>query len=113
MRIRKMGSIAALSVAFLAMTSCISFSPRAKYVEHLDWTLEREGVAAISAQGINGSISIVGADQGPVTVSARKEVRARTEAAAEEFAQEVQIHVEQHGNELRIYEEHPKWPKRM
>jgi DUF4097 and DUF4098 domain-containing protein YvlB len=79
------------------------FGAKAKYMEQLDWTLEGVGVSSIKAQTANGSISLRGSDQDQVTVSAWKKIQAPTEAAAEEFARQVQIHVERHGDEIRIH----------
>lgn len=86
------------------------FGAKAKYMEQLDWTLEGVGVSSIKAQTANGSISLRGSDQDQVTVSAWKKIQAHTEAAAEEFARQVQIHVERHGDEIRIHKEYPKPP---
>ncbi len=79
-----------------------------KYAEQLDWTLDGAGVARISAETNNGAISVEGSDQAQVVVRAWKEVRAHTEAAAKEFAGQVQVHVERQGDEIRIYKEHPR-----
>jgi hypothetical protein len=86
------------------------FGAKVKYTEELDWTLDGAGVSLIKAKTENGSISLSGTDQDQVTVKAWKQVRAPTEAKAEEFAQEVQVHAERDGNAIRIYKEHPKPP---
>jgi len=80
------------------------------FSEELDWTLDGAEVSSISARTDNGSISLGGSDREQVTVRARKKVRAPTEAAAKEFARQVQIHVERNGNEVHIYKEHPRPP---
>jgi hypothetical protein len=99
-----------LGMALLGLTSCFSV-PTARYTEQQDWTLDGAGVSVINAQGTNGWISVDGSDQGNVTVYAYKEVRAFTETAAEEFAREIEVHVEQRGNEIQIYNEHPRPPR--
>ncbi len=83
---------------------------KAEYSEKLDWTLDGAGVSTIDAQTSNGSIALRGSDQDQVMVYAWKKVRAPTEAAAEEFARQVQVHVERQENAIRIYKEHPTLP---
>lgn len=104
--------IVAFGIALIGLTSCIGI-PRAKYTEQLDWTLDGAGVSAINAETANGAISVTGSTEDTVTVYAVKEVRAFTESAAEEFAREIEIHVERRGNEIQIYKEHPKPPRRI
>lgn len=87
-----------------------AFGVGAEYAEQLDWTLDGAGVSAIDAQTDNGSISLRGSDQAQVTVRAWKKVRASSEAAAAEFAQQVQIHAERDGNVVRVYKAHPRLP---
>lgn len=84
--------------------------PKETYEEEFDWAFESAGITAISAQTTNGSIKFAGSEQGQVLVYARKVVKASSLAAAKEFAQQVQIHVEQNGDQLQIYKEHPKPP---
>ena len=86
------------------------FGAGAEYSEQQDWTLDGAGVSLIKAQTDNGSILLRGSDQDQVTVHAWKKVRAPSEAAAEEFAQQVQVHVERNENEIHIYKEHPRPP---
>lgn len=86
------------------------FGGGAECSEEQDWTLDGADVSLIKAQTDNGSISLHGSDQDQVTVHARKKVRAPSEAAAEEFAQQIQIHVERQGNEIHIYKDHPRPP---
>lgn len=86
------------------------FGTKAKFSEQLDWTLDGAGVSSVKAETNNGSISLRGSAQDQVTVHAWKKVRAPTEAAAEEFARQVQIHVERDGSEIHIYREHPRPP---
>jgi len=86
------------------------FEAKAECSEKLDWTLDGAGVSLIDAQTNNGSISLCGSDRDQVTVYAWKKVRAPTESAAEEFARQVQIHVERQENVVRIYKEHPDLP---
>jgi hypothetical protein len=87
-----------------------AFGAKAEYSEKLDWTLDGAGVSLIDAQTNNGSISLCGSDRDQVTVCAWKKIRAPTESAAEEFARQVQIHVERQENAIRIYKEHPSPP---
>jgi DUF4097 and DUF4098 domain-containing protein YvlB len=84
--------------------------PKEEYAEELEWVYDRSGVAAIAAQTTNGSIKVAGSAQDQILIHARKVIRASSLAAAEEFAQKVQIHVEQDGDRLRIYKEHPRSP---
>ncbi len=81
-----------------------------KVREQLDWTFDGAGVSRIDAQTVNGSISLKGSDHDQVIVRAWKKVRGKR-FGAEEFAQEVEVCVEQIGDEIRIYHEHPKPPK--
>lgn len=83
------------------------FGPKAECSEQLDWTLDGTKVSTIDAQTDNGSISLRGSNQDQVLVNAWKKVRAPTEAAAKEFAQQVQIHAERQEDVIRIYKEHP------
>jgi len=86
------------------------FGAGAEYSEQQDWTLDAAGVSLIKTQTDNGSILLRGSDQDQVTVHAWKKVRAPSETAAEEFAQQVQVHVERNENEIHIYKEHPRPP---
>ena len=86
------------------------FSGGAKFSEQLDWTLDGAGLSSIKAQTSNGSISLHASDQDQVTVRAWKVIRALTEAKAQEFAGQVQIHVERNESEINIYKEHPRPP---
>ena len=79
--------------------------------EPLDWTLDGAGVSKIDSQTSNGDISLDGSDRTQVTVYAWKKVRARNQSEAEAFARQVQVHVERHGDAIRIYKEHPKPPE--
>jgi DUF4097 and DUF4098 domain-containing protein YvlB len=86
------------------------FGAGAQYSEEGDWTLDGADVSLVKAETDNGSITFRGSDQNEVTVHAWKKVRAPSEAAAEEFAQQIQIHVERQGSEIHIYKEHPRPP---
>ncbi len=86
------------------------FGAGVEHSEEQDWTLDGADVSLIRAQTSNGSISLRGSDTDEVTVRAWKKVRAPSQEAAEEFAQQVQIHVERQENEIHIYKEHPKPP---
>lgn len=81
-----------------------------KYTEQLDWTLERANVKVLRAETNDGSVVVEGGEPTQVLVRAWKEVRARSEAAAREFAAQVQVCVEQEGDEIRIYKAHPHPP---
>jgi len=81
---------------------------KAQYDEKLDWTLDSAGISIIDAETAIGKISFEGSDAAQVVVRAKKEVRASTPEEAEEFAKTIQIHVVRRGNEIKIYEEHPK-----
>ena len=83
----------------------------AKYNETLDWILDSAGISIIDAQTTIGRISLEGSDAAQVVVRAKKEVSALTPEAAQKFAKTIQIHVARRGNEIKIYEEHPKPPK--
>ncbi|MCZ6677574.1 MAG: DUF4097 family beta strand repeat-containing protein [Candidatus Poribacteria bacterium] len=82
-----------------------------KIEEQLEWTFDGAGVSKIDAQTVNGSISLAGSDRDQVIVRAWKEVRSKSAADAEEFAQKVNVYAEQHGDEIRIYREYPKPPE--
>jgi len=86
------------------------FGLGAQCSEEQDWTLDGADVSSIKAETDNGAISLRGSDQDQVTVRAWKKVRAPSEEAAKEFAQQVQIHVERQGNEVHVYKEHPRPP---
>ena len=86
------------------------FGLGAQCSEEQDWTLDGADVSSIKAETDNGAISLRGSDQDQVAVRAWKKVRAPSEAAAKEFAQQVQIHVERQGNEVHVYKEHPRPP---
>lgn len=86
------------------------FGVREKYTEQLDWTFDGADVSLIKAETTNGSISLLGSEQDQVTVKAWKQVSAPSKEKAEEFAQQVQVHVEQNGTEIHIYKEHPRPP---
>ena len=81
---------------------------KAKYDKELDWTLDSAGISILDAQTTIGRISFEGSDAAQVVVRAKKEVRAPTSEEAQEFAKTIQIHVVRRGNEIKIYEEHPK-----
>ena len=81
---------------------------KTKYDEKLDWTLDSAGISILNAQTAIGRISFEGSDAAQVVVRAKKEVRASTPEEAQEFAKTIQIHVVRRGNEIKIYEEHPK-----
>ena len=81
---------------------------KAKYNEKLDWTLDSAGISILDAVTTIGRISFEGSDAAQVVVRAKKEVRASTPEEAQEFAKTIQIHVVRRGNEIKIYEEHPK-----
>ena len=83
----------------------------AKHNEELDWTLDSAGISILDAQTTIGRISFEGSDAAQVVVRAKKEVRAPTSEEAQEFAKTIQIHVVRRGNEIKIYEEHPKSSK--
>jgi hypothetical protein len=80
----------------------------AKHNEELDWTLDSAEISILDAQTTIGRISFEGSDAAQVVVRAKKEVRASTPEEAQEFAKTIQIHVVRRGNEIKIYEEHPK-----
>ena len=81
---------------------------KAKYNEKLDWTLDSAGLSILDAVTTIGRISFEGSDAAQVVVRAKKEVRASTPEEAQKFAKTIQIHVVRRGNEIKIYEEHPK-----
>ena len=86
-------------------------SGKRKVEEKIQWQFDSADVSNITAQTVNGSISLDGGDENHVVVHALKEVRAPSEEEAEEFAQQVQIHAELNDGEIRIYKEHPDPPK--
>ncbi len=86
-------------------------SGKRKFEERIQWQLDTTDVSKIAAQTVNGSISLNGGDENHVVVFALKEVSAPSAEEAEEFAQLVQVHAEQNGDEIRIYREHPNSPK--
>ena len=71
---------------------------------------EGTGITKIDAQAANGRITLKGSDRDRVTVRAWKQVHGRR-AVTQEFAQQVEVHAEQIGAELRIFTEHPPPPK--
>lgn len=79
--------------------------------EQLDWTLDGAGISVISAETSHSGITLVGSAQDKVIVRAFKQVRARNKTDAEKFAKEVQVHVEQHGKEIKIYRKYPQPPR--
>ena len=81
-----------------------------EFSEQLDWTLDGADISVISAETTNGAITLEGSDQDKVMVRAFKRVRAWNRADAEKFAKKVQIHVERHGKEIKIYKTPPKPP---
>ncbi len=78
--------------------------------EELEWTVDGAEVDHISAETTNGSIALAGSERDQVLVQARKIVKAPSLKAAEAFAQQVQITVEQDGQTLKISKDHPKPP---
>ncbi|MFH1737581.1 MAG: hypothetical protein ABIH23_01145, partial [bacterium] len=109
---RRVASLAAgLSLILIVLTGCWTPAPKALYSEGLNWTLEAPGALVLDAETTNGSISISGWENETVTVDAWKEVRAYTEAEAEEFAREVKVQVQQEGDTIRVFKEHRKPPK--
>ena len=82
-----------------------------RFSEQLDWTLDGVGISVISAEATNGGITLVGSIQDKVIVRAFKQVRAHNKADAEKFAKKVQVRVEQHGKEIKIYRKYPKPPR--
>lgn len=70
---------------------------------------EGTGITKIDAQAANGRITLKGSDRDWVTVRAWKQVHGRR-AVTQEFAQQVEVHAEQIGDELRIFADHPTPP---
>jgi len=84
-----------------------------EYVEHLERTVDGAGISSLDASTTNGFIGVRGTAGTEVVVQITKEVRAPTEEEAEEFARKVEIFVERDGDQIRIYEEHPKLPRNI
>ena len=100
------GALAIATVFIVGITiSCFNVSA---YDEKLDWTLDSAGISILGAETPIGRIYFEGSDAAQVVVRAKKEVRAPTPEEAQEFAKTIQIHVVRRGNEIKIYEEHPK-----
>ena len=81
------------------------------FSEQLDWTLDGTDISVISAETTNGAITLEGSVRDKVIVRAFKRVRAWNKADAAKFAKEVQVHVERHRKEIKIYKKHPKPPR--
>ena len=81
------------------------------FSEQLDWTLDSADISVISVETTNGTITLEGSDQDKVIVRAFKRVRAWNKVRADEFAKKVHVHVERHGEEIKIYKKHPKPPR--
>ena len=79
--------------------------------EQLDWTLDAAEISAISAETSHSGITLEGSVQDKVNIRAFKQVRAPNKTDAEKFAKEVQVHVERHGKEIKIYRKYPKPPR--
>jgi DUF4097 and DUF4098 domain-containing protein YvlB len=108
---------AALSVS----TACVAVNPVAdinvstdqttqRHTESLQKVVDGSGLALLSAQTVNGAISVNGTDGPQVVVRIRKEVRAPTMQEAEAFASQVSVTVERRGAEVIVSRDYPRPP---
>ncbi len=80
---------------------------KAKFIEERDWTFDADGVALIDTEGMHGSIKVSAADVDEIKVHAIKTIRAKTEAKAEQFAEQVKVWAMQDNDKLRLYVKRP------
>ena len=113
--------LAILSVLLIGlMTGCSHdhgshpLSPSSpSHVETLERTLYTTGPVLLNAETINGTIEVDGTAGSQVEIYIRKEVTAPSKSAAEDFAREVQVHIIENDESIRIYCEYPDPPDRV
>ena len=84
---------------------------KAEVVKEQDWKLEGAGAVRIRAETSNGGIELKGTEGDQIEVRTIVKVRARDEAAAREFASQVEVGAEQEGDEIRVWREYPGPPR--
>jgi len=90
------------------------FSPSSpSHIETLEQKLDTTGPVLLNAETINGTIEVDGTAGSQVEIYIRKEVTAPSKIVAEDFAREVQVHIIEQGESIRIYCEYPDPPDRV
>jgi DUF4097 and DUF4098 domain-containing protein YvlB len=90
-----------------------SFIPKEEFIEEYDWRFDPASISNIYAETTNGTIQMHGGEQNQILVHVRKVVKGPSVAAAKEFAERVQIIVEEEDGVLSIRKEHPKLSMRF
>ncbi len=67
------------------------------------WTKSAKGVECIELDITNGSVDIRGSARDDIYIHAVKEVHARSHRKAEEYLDDLRIHIDQNGDVIRIY----------
>ena len=87
-----------------------SYQATERYSESLEKVIDGEGLARLSAQTTNGTVTVRATSQPVVTVRITKEVRAATQQEAQAFAEKVQVNVVRSGNTVSVTRTHPRPP---
>ena len=95
------------------VASAADTGEKVEEVEAREWEKDDAGLTRIRAETSNGGIGLKGTDGPRVRVRARITVRAKDRAAARNFCSQVEVQVEEAGDELQVRREHPKPPKGM
>ncbi|MGC9328326.1 MAG: DUF4097 family beta strand repeat-containing protein [Candidatus Hinthialibacter sp.] len=109
--------VLSFSCAVLCISLCAcnlwEWDLKAKYEEEKDWSLPAAGVELIDMVTTNGAIIVSSTDAAEINIHAVKTIQAKTEEKAKEYAREVVLRVEQDGEVLKVFHEHPSGWKQV
>ena len=93
-----------------AVSDLAGLGEREEVVEEEQWTLEAAGVSRLHAETASGDIRVTADDGDAIEVVARTTVKGRNIDEARKLAGQVEVSVDQVGEEVRVCREHPRPP---
>lgn len=102
-----------LSTAGCHIGSSLTGSSTEQYTEDQTQTLDATDIQLLIAQTTNGNITTTGTTESTVRAQIQKTVRASSPSEAKSYAEQVEIFIVREDNTIRIYKDHPKFPKHV